>query len=172
MPYTSQLPEDLNPETKRLTSPPVTGRQLKSREGAAGVLCCSRSTAEDDGRERLCRISSAALMQYLLKVQELQFHCKGIAPNNHLCRFHCRGLQGDTVPLKGKNSKQTLEQFSLPRSSRRHSSIVREKLHTNTYVGSTVAVFKEIQCHCNGKALHNHLCRFHYRGLQGDTVPL
>ncbi|KAG8304000.1 hypothetical protein J6590_104647, partial [Homalodisca vitripennis] len=61
------LPEDLNPETKRLTTPPVTGCQLNSREGAAGVLRCSRSTAEDDGRERLCRISSTALMQYLLK---------------------------------------------------------------------------------------------------------
>ncbi|KAG8332401.1 hypothetical protein J6590_022613 [Homalodisca vitripennis] len=61
------LPEDLNPETKRLTSPPVTGRQLKSWEAAAGVLRCRRSTAEDDGRERLCQISSTALMQYLLK---------------------------------------------------------------------------------------------------------
>ncbi|KAG8257985.1 hypothetical protein J6590_039537 [Homalodisca vitripennis] len=64
---TAKLPEELNPETKRLTSPPVTGRQLKSREGAAGVLRCSRSTAEDYGRERFCRISSTALIQYLLK---------------------------------------------------------------------------------------------------------
>ncbi|KAG8242495.1 hypothetical protein J6590_064273 [Homalodisca vitripennis] len=41
---------DLNPETKRLTSLPVTGRQFKTLEGAE-VLRYSRSTAEYDAKE-------------------------------------------------------------------------------------------------------------------------